>query len=44
MAQFLTSRVLLEVGGNETVERVFHLSAPPTVTAGFIALAFDIRK
>jgi hypothetical protein len=44
MALFLTSRVQREVGGNGIVERVFHLSAPPTVTAGFIAFAFDIRK
>jgi hypothetical protein len=44
MTQFLTSRVQREVGGNGTVERVFHLSAPPTITAGFIAFAFDIRK
>jgi hypothetical protein len=41
---FLTSRVRREVGGNEIVDKVFHVSAPPTVTAGFIAFAFDIRK
>jgi hypothetical protein len=44
MSRFLTSRVQLEVGGNWIVERVFHVSAPPTVTTGFIAIAFDIKK
>jgi hypothetical protein len=44
MVRFLTSRVQREVGGNGTVDKVFHVSAPPTVTAGFIAFAFDIRK
>jgi hypothetical protein len=33
-----------EVDGNGTVEKVFHVFAPPTVTAGFIALGFDIKK
>jgi hypothetical protein len=33
-----------EVGRNRGVERVFHVSAGPTVTAGFIGFAFDIRK
>jgi hypothetical protein len=33
-----------EVGGNGIVEEVFHVSAGPTVTAGFIGFAFDIRK
>jgi hypothetical protein len=44
MRRFLTSRMQREVEGNETLARVFHLSAAPTVTAGFIAFAFDIRK
>jgi hypothetical protein len=44
MVRFLTSRVPSEVGRNGIVGRVFHLSASPTVTAGFIAFAFDIRK
>jgi hypothetical protein len=44
MSLLLTSRVQREVGGNGTVARVFHVSPPPTVTAGFIAFAFDIRK
>jgi hypothetical protein len=44
MSRFLTSRVQPEVGGNGIVATVFHLSAPSTVTAGFIAFAFDIRK
>jgi hypothetical protein len=44
MVRFLTSRVQREVGGNGRVDKVFHVSAPPTVTAGFIAFAFDIRK
>jgi hypothetical protein len=44
MVRFLTSRVQREVGGNGIVDKVFHFSAPPTVTAGFIAFAFDIRK
>jgi hypothetical protein len=33
-----------EVDGNTKVEKVFHLSEPSTVTTGFIAFAFDIRK
>jgi hypothetical protein len=33
-----------QVDGRTRVEKVFHLSAAPTVTAGFIAFAFDIRK
>jgi hypothetical protein len=32
-----------EAGENIQVERVFHFSAAPTVTAGFIAFIFDIR-
>jgi hypothetical protein len=44
MVRFLTSRVHREVGGNGIVDKVFHVSAAPTVTAGFIAFAFDIRK
>jgi hypothetical protein len=32
------------VGGNTGVRKVFHVSAGPTVTAGFIGFAFDIRK
>jgi hypothetical protein len=43
-SRFLTSRVQPEVDGNGIVEKVFHVSAPPTVTAGFIGFAFDIRK
>ena len=42
--RFPTSRVEREVGGNGRVEKVFHLSAVPTVTAGFIGFAFDIRE
>jgi hypothetical protein len=34
----------MEAGVNGRVDGVFHVSAPPTVTAGFIAFAFDIRK
>jgi hypothetical protein len=33
-----------EVGGNRGVEKVFHVSAGPTVTAGFNGFAFDIRN
>jgi len=44
MERFLTSRVTWEVDGNGEVEKVFHVSAGPTVTAGFIGFAFDIRK
>jgi hypothetical protein len=33
-----------KVDGKTRVEKVFHLSAVPTVTAGFLAFAFDIRK
>jgi hypothetical protein len=32
------------VDGNGEVEKVFHVSAGPTVTAGFIGFVFDIRK
>jgi hypothetical protein len=41
--RFLTSRVGREVGGNRQVEKDFHFSAGPTVTAGFMGFAFDIR-
>jgi hypothetical protein len=44
IVRFLTSRLRGEVGGNGIVDKVFHVSAPPTVTAGFIAFVFDIRK
>jgi hypothetical protein len=33
-----------QVEAKENLAPVFHLSAAPTVTAGFIAFAFDIRK
>jgi hypothetical protein len=33
-----------EVDGNGRVEKVFHVSRGPTVTAGFIGFAFDIRN
>jgi hypothetical protein len=42
--RFLTSRVSREVGGNREVGKVFHVSAAPTVTAGFNGFAFDIRN
>jgi hypothetical protein len=32
------------VDGKGRVKIVFHISREPTVTAGFIAFAFDIRK
>jgi hypothetical protein len=32
-----------EAGEKREVARVFHLSAGPTVTAGLIGFAFDIR-
>jgi hypothetical protein len=41
--RFLTSSVGREIGGNREVGEVFHLSAGPTVTAGFNGFAFDIR-
>jgi hypothetical protein len=44
MVRFVTSRVQSEIGGNGIVDKVFHVSAVPTVTAGFIAFVFDIRK
>jgi hypothetical protein len=44
MVRFLTSRLWREVEPKEILAKVFHLSAAPTVTAGFIAFAFDIRK
>jgi hypothetical protein len=41
--RFLTSTVGREAGENMQVERDFHFSAGPTVTAGFMGFAFDIR-
>jgi hypothetical protein len=41
--RFLTSRVELEPGDNRRVAPVFHFSEAPTVTAGLIGFAFDIR-
>ena len=41
--RFLTSRVGREAGDNRRVGTVFHFSEAPTVTAGFIGFAFDIR-
>jgi hypothetical protein len=32
-----------EAGENKRVEKDFHFSAGPTVTAGLIGFAFDIR-
>ena len=42
--RFLTSRVGWEVGRNRGVEKVFHVSEVPTVTAGLIGFVFDIRN
>jgi hypothetical protein len=41
--RFLTSRVRREPGDNRRVVSVFHFSAVPSVTAGFIGFVFDIR-
>jgi hypothetical protein len=32
-----------EADENRQLQRVFHFPEPPTVTAGFIGFAFDIR-
>jgi hypothetical protein len=44
MRWFLTPEKGHGVGGKPGVKKVFHLSAAPTVTAGFIGFVFDIRK
>ena len=41
--RFLTSRVYWKPGDNRRVAPVFHFSAAPSVTAGFIGFVFDIR-
>jgi hypothetical protein len=41
---FLTSRHGIQSGGNRQVGEVFHFCEAPTVTAGFIGFAFDIRE
>jgi len=41
--RFLTSTVSPETGDIRQVAQDFHFSAGPTVTAGFIGFAFDIR-
>jgi hypothetical protein len=42
--EFLTRRYGVQGGENRQVEKVFHFCAVPTVTAGFIGFAFDIRE
>jgi hypothetical protein len=42
--ELLTRRYRLQCGENRQVGKVFHFSAAPTVTAGFIGFAFDIRE
>ncbi|MGB0030303.1 MAG: hypothetical protein WBP77_03875, partial [Candidatus Sulfotelmatobacter sp.] len=42
--RFLTQRAGSQSGDNRPVDKVFHFSDLPTVTAGFIGFAFDIRE
>jgi hypothetical protein len=41
---FLTRRYRVQGGENRRVGEIFHFCAAPTVTAGFIGFAFDIRE